>query len=66
MIGSRLDVSICYLLASPKLRILMHRTRHKDYLSLDNKSDSTSDSNTDSLFDSSDDKADTASNTDRD
>jgi hypothetical protein len=45
----------------------MHQPRHnKDYLSINDESDSTSDSNTDSLFDSSDNEADTASNTDLD
>jgi hypothetical protein len=45
----------------------MHQPRHdKDYLSINNESDSTSNFDTDSLFDSSDDKADTASNTNLD
>jgi hypothetical protein len=65
-VGSRLDVSICYLLASPKLHRTMYPSRHEDYIPLDDESDSTSDSDTDSLFDSSDNKADTASDTDLD
>jgi hypothetical protein len=64
---SSLDVSIYHLLASPKLRIIMHQPRHdEDYLPIDDESDSTSDSDTDSLFDSSDNEADTASDTDLD
>ncbi|KAH6668376.1 hypothetical protein B0J14DRAFT_675079, partial [Halenospora varia] len=65
-VGSRLDISICHLLASPKLRRTMHRSRHEDCLPLDDESDNTSDSDRDSLSDSSDDEADTASDTDLD
>jgi hypothetical protein len=42
----------------------MPRTRHENYLPLDDESDSTSDSDTDSIFDSSDNEADTASEPD--
>jgi hypothetical protein len=66
-VGSCLNVSIYYPLASPKLCIIMYQPRYnKDYLPIDNKSDSTSNSDIDSLFDSSNNKVDTASNTDLD
>ncbi len=61
-VRKRLNISIYPFLAFAKTFLLIDQNRHRDYLPLDDKSNSISDSDLDSLFDISDDKADTTSN----